>query len=115
MDQEWAEFSKFMNKLPLIGGNVSFAATCSILKWVYIINLYLFYLLFLDIAWTNYVKCQSVKMTWVPGFETNEKINPKMYKSNFTAKSHYTDKRSVSSLQNKKQIITKLQDNSIIN
>ena len=38
-----------------------------------------------------------------------------MYKSNFTAKSHYTDKRSVSSLQNKKQIITKLQINSIIN
>jgi len=33
MDQEWAEFSKFMNKLPLIGGNVSFAATCSILKY----------------------------------------------------------------------------------
>ena len=32
MDQEWEEFSKFMNKLPLIGGNVSFAATCSILK-----------------------------------------------------------------------------------
>jgi hypothetical protein len=33
MDQEWTEFSKFMNKLPLIGGNVSFAATCSILKY----------------------------------------------------------------------------------
>ena len=32
MDQEWTEFSKFMNKLPLIGGNVSFAATCSVLK-----------------------------------------------------------------------------------
>ena len=32
MDQEWNEFSKFMNKLPLIGGNVSFAATCSVLK-----------------------------------------------------------------------------------
>jgi len=33
MDQEWEEFSKFMNKLPLIGGNVSFAATCSVLKY----------------------------------------------------------------------------------
>lgn len=33
MDQEWTEFSKFMNKLPLIGGNVSFAATCSVLKY----------------------------------------------------------------------------------
>merc|ERR1711990_100408 len=33
MDQEWSEFSKFMNKLPLIGGNVSFAATCSVLKY----------------------------------------------------------------------------------
>jgi len=32
MDQQWEEFSKFMNKLPLIGGNVSFAATCSVLK-----------------------------------------------------------------------------------
>lgn len=33
MDQQWEEFSKFMNKLPLIGGNVSFAATCSVLKY----------------------------------------------------------------------------------
>jgi len=32
LDQKWEEFSKFMNKLPLIGGNVSFAATCSVLK-----------------------------------------------------------------------------------
>jgi hypothetical protein len=33
MDQQWEEFSKFMNKLPLIGGNCSFAATCSVLKY----------------------------------------------------------------------------------
>jgi hypothetical protein len=33
MDQEWTEFSSFMNKLPLTGGNVSFAATCSVLKY----------------------------------------------------------------------------------
>lgn len=33
LDQQWEEFSKFMNRLPLIGGNVSFAASCSVLKY----------------------------------------------------------------------------------
>lgn len=33
MEQDFEEFSKFMNKLPLIGGSVSFATTCSVLKY----------------------------------------------------------------------------------
>lgn len=34
LDQKEEEFSKFMKWLPLIGGNVSFAATCSVLSFV---------------------------------------------------------------------------------
>jgi len=34
LDQKEEEFTKFMKWLPLIGGNVSFAATCSALSFV---------------------------------------------------------------------------------